>query len=55
MKKSNFLKISYDVISVTSLSLRHQTNVTRFFYFGPLPIKISDYASATLFIYSYTL
>jgi len=25
---------------------RHQTNVTRFFYFGPLPIKISGYASA---------
>jgi len=22
---------------------RHQTNVTRFFHFGPLPIKISDY------------
>jgi len=23
----------------------HQTNVTRFFHFGPLPIKISGYAS----------
>jgi len=25
---------------------RHQSNVTRFFHFGLLPIKISDYASA---------
>jgi len=24
---------------------RHQTNVTTFFHFGPLPIKISGYAS----------
>jgi len=51
MTKSNF-KISYDRISVASLSLlrhrkRHQSNVTRFFYFVPLPIKISGYASAT--------
>jgi len=34
---------------VTSLLLRHQnrhqTNVTRFFNFGPLPIKISGYAN----------
>jgi len=27
---------------------RHQTNFTRFFYFEPLPIKISGYASALL-------
>jgi len=32
-----------DVIVITSLN-SHQTNVTRFFYFGPLPIKIFGYA-----------
>jgi len=24
---------------------RHETNVTRYFHFGPLPIKISGYAN----------
>jgi len=52
MAKSNFKNISNDVISVTSSLLRHQkrhkTNGTGFFYFGPLPIKISGYASALL-------
>jgi len=43
--KFNFKKISYVVISVTSSQLRHQTKVTNFFHFGPLPIKISGYAS----------
>jgi len=44
MMKSK-LKISYDIMSVTSSVLCHETNVTRFFYFGPLPIKISCYAN----------
>jgi len=44
MTKSNFKKISYDVISVTSSLFRHRikrhkTNVSRFFDFGPFPIK----------------
>jgi len=46
MTKSNFKKINYDVILVTSLLLRHQNNFTNFFHFGPLPIKISGYVSA---------
>jgi len=47
--KIELKKISFDVISMTSLYLRtekrHQTKVTRFFNFGTLPIKISGYAS----------
>jgi len=31
---------------MTSSPLRHRNNVTVFFYFGPLPIKISGYVSA---------
>jgi len=31
---------------VASSLLRHQTNVTEFFLFGPIPIKISGYTSA---------
>jgi len=50
MAKSNFQKISYDVISVTSSLLRHrktsQTNTTIFFHFESFSIKISGYASA---------
>jgi len=50
--KIKLKKNSYDVTSVTSSLLRHQkyhqTNVTRFFTFGPLPIKISGYVSALL-------
>jgi len=42
--KSSFKKISYDTISVTSSLLRHQLT-SQDFYFGPLPIKISGYAS----------
>jgi len=39
-------KKSCDVSSVTSSLLRQQINVTRFFfYFEPLTIKISGYAS----------
>jgi len=38
-------KNSCDVISVTTAPLRHQNHVTNFFQFGPLPIKISGYAS----------
>jgi len=49
MAKSNFEKISYDDVSVTSSLIRHrtrhETKVIRFFHFGPLPIKISGYAS----------
>jgi len=49
MPKLNFQKSTFDVISVTLSLLRHQKchqiNVTIFFYFGPLPIKISGYAN----------
>jgi len=50
--KIKLQKISNDVISVTSLTLRHRKNVTKimsqiFFQFGSLPIKISDYASGS--------
>jgi len=45
MMKSNFKKISYDVISVTSSQQRHRYNATRFFHFRPFRIKISSYAS----------
>jgi len=34
MTKLNIIKIIYDVISVTSLLLRHQYNVTKFFQFA---------------------
>jgi len=34
-------KYSYDVISVASLPLRHQNNVTKMYQFGLLPIQIS--------------
>jgi len=55
--KIELQKISYDVISVMSLSLlhhkkRHQTNVTRFFYFGPLPIKISGYSNVKWIVWT---
>jgi len=47
--KIELFKIIYDHISVMSALLwhqkRHQANVTRFFYFGPFPIKIFGYAS----------
>jgi len=38
------IKNSCNVISVTSSLLRRLSSVTKFFYFGPLPIKISGYA-----------
>jgi len=42
-------KINYDAISVTHcyyvIEKHHQTKVTRFFHFGPLPIKITGYAN----------
>jgi len=55
MTRSNFKKISYDVISVIRIYLvrnyvtekRHQGKVTRFFNFGPLTIKVFGYASAS--------
>jgi len=37
--------ISYDVIRHYVSQMTHQKNVTKFFHFGPLPIKISGYAS----------
>jgi len=47
MTKSNLKKISYHVIAVTLSFLRYyvtekhnQSNVTKLFHFGPLPIKI---------------
>jgi len=43
--KIELQKYSYDVISVTSSPLHHQNNVTKIYQFGPLPIKISGYAS----------
>jgi len=39
MMKSNFEKINYDSVSVTSLLLRHQTKVTRFSTVGPSQSK----------------
>jgi len=49
MTKSNFTKVGYDVISVTSSLLHYQKNVTKLtlqgFQFWVLPIKISGYAS----------
>jgi len=40
------IKSNFDVISVTSSLLQHQRVTSQdFFYFGPLSIKISGYAS----------
>jgi len=45
MTKSSLKKISHDVISLTSLLLRHQTNILKFFHFASQPSKIFGYAS----------